>query len=116
MKRTSQFGCAAGSLLLALALTFSLATPSYAQEAEEDEFEGLAAGAGQEEVLIYCSACHSTRIVQQQGMNREGWIETLEWMVEEQGMSEIEEPDLTLVLDYLSKSYNVDRPNFPNKQ
>ncbi|WP_419903249.1 hypothetical protein [Kiloniella sp.] len=116
MKRSSQFGCAAGSLLLALALTFSLATHSYAQEAEEDETEGLAPGAGQEEVLIYCSACHSTRIVQQQGMNREGWDETLEWMVEEQGMSEIDEPDLSLILDYLAKHYSEDRPNFPNNK
>ncbi|MEH6629620.1 MAG: hypothetical protein V7776_02270 [Halopseudomonas aestusnigri] len=116
MKIKSLFGSANCSLLLALALVFSIAVPSYSQETEEDESEGLATGIGQEEVLIYCSACHSTRIVQQQGMNREGWIDTLEWMVEEQGMSEIEEPDLTLILDYLTKSYNVDRPNFPNKQ
>lgn len=116
MKIKSLFGRATGALLFAPALVFSLAIPSYSQETEEDEFEGLAAGAGQEEVLIYCSACHSTRIVQQQGMNREGWIETLEWMVEEQGMSEIDEPDLSLILDYLAKQYSEERPNFPNKQ
>ena len=34
-------------------------------------------------------------------------------MVEEQGMSEIEEPDRTQILDYLAAHYNTDRPNFP---
>ena len=37
----------------------------------------------------------------------------LEWMVEEQGMAEIDEPDLGVVLDYLTENYNTDRPNFP---
>ncbi|OUS17851.1 hypothetical protein A9Q97_01325 [Rhodospirillales bacterium 47_12_T64] len=114
MKKTSLLGCVAGSMLLAFALLPATTTPGYGQQAEEDEFEGLAAGVGQEEVLIYCSACHSTRIVQQQGMSRDDWAETLEWMVEEQGMGEIDEPDLSLILDYLAKHYNVDRPNFPS--
>lgn len=107
MIKTSLLGCAAVTLLLAFS------SSSYSQQAEEDEFEGLAAGPGQEEVLIYCSACHSTRIVQQQGLSRDEWLETLEWMVEEQGLEEIDEPDLSLILDYLAKHYNVDRPNFP---
>ncbi len=28
-------------------------------------------------------------------------------------MAEIEEPDLSTVLDYLTTNYNIDRPNFP---
>ena len=35
-----------------------------------------------------------------------------EWMVEEQGMSEIEEPDRTEILDYLAAHYNTDRQTF----
>jgi cytochrome c len=35
--------------------------------------------------------------------------------VEEQGMAEIEEPDLSIVLDYLAANYNEDRPNFPRR-
>ena len=116
MKKTSRLGRVASSMLLAYALFSFMASTSYSQQSEEDEFEGLVAGSGQEEVLIYCSACHSTRIVQQQGMPRVEWAETLEWMVEEQGMSEIDEPDLTLILDYLAKHYNVDRPNFPTNK
>lgn len=112
MTKTSLRRSAATACLLVSAL-FAFSGPSLGQDPEEDEFEGLVAGPGQEEVLIYCSACHSTRIVQQQGLSRDQWIETLEWMVEDQGMSEIDEPDLTLILDYLAKNYNIDRPNFP---
>ncbi|WP_085907603.1 hypothetical protein [Kiloniella majae] len=112
MTKTSLRRGAATAFLLA-SILFAFGSPSLGQDTDEDEFEGLVAGPGQEEVLIYCSACHSTRIVQQQGLSRDEWAETLEWMEEDQGMSEIEEPDLTLILDYLAKNYNIDRPNFP---
>lgn len=81
--------------------------------AEESEYGVLVDKRGVEEVHAYCTACHSERIVAQQGLDRDGWIELIEWMVDEQGMGEIDEPDLTLVLDYLSQHYNKDRPNFP---
>jgi cytochrome c len=54
-------------------------------------------------------------LVAQQGMTRERWDNVLEWMVEEQGMSEIEEPDRTIILDYLAENYNTDRPHFPRR-
>ena len=34
-------------------------------------------------------------------------------MQEEQGMGEIDEEDLAVILDYLSTNYGPDRPNFP---
>ena len=52
-------------------------------------------------------------IVAQQGLTRDAWEELFEWMVDEQGMDEIEEPELTEILDYLAAHYNEDRPNFP---
>jgi len=61
----------------------------------------------------YCTACHSEMIVAQQGQTREGWDKLLVWMVEEQGMYPIDEPDRAAILDYLSTHYNTDRPNFP---
>ena len=72
----------------------------------------LVAAAGVAETFAYCDACHSVRLVAQQGLDREDWIEMLEWMLDEQGMAEIEEPDLSAVLDYLTTNYNIDRPNF----
>ena len=52
-------------------------------------------------------------LVAQQGQTREGWDKLLNWMVEEQGMQEIEEPDRTEILDYLEAHYGPERPNFP---
>jgi cytochrome c len=79
------------------------------------EFGVLVAAKGAEETFIYCTACHSEMIVAQQGLTRDGWIESLEWMVDEQGMDEIEEPDFALVIDYLATNYGVERPNFPKR-
>ena len=70
---------------------------------------------GVEKTFAYCTACHSEMIVAQQGKSRKHWGDLLEWMVEEQGMTPIEEPDLTIILDYLAANYNEDRPNFPRR-
>lgn len=80
---------------------------------EESEYGLLVEAPGVEETFIYCTACHSEMIVVQQGKTREHWADLFEWMVEEQGMSEIEEPDRSIILDYLATHYNEDRPNFP---
>ena len=82
------------------------ATPR--QVAEADEWDGLPAGAGREEVYSLCGACHSLMIVKQQGLSRAAWDETLVWMVEEQGMPELDEESLGLVLDYLADHYGPD--------
>ena len=63
----------------------------------------------------YCTVCHSERIVAQQGLTREDWLEVLEYMVDEHGMAPIEGPDFGLVIDYLSTHYGPDRPNFPSQ-
>jgi hypothetical protein len=60
-----------------------------------------------------CIACHSEMIIAQQGQTREGWDEMLDWMVEEQGMPELEDEQRKTILDYLAEHYNTDRPNFP---
>ena len=73
----------------------------------------LVAGVGAFETHAYCTACHSERIVAQQGLTRPDWDELLEQMVEEHEMTPIEEPDRARVLDYLAAHYGPDRPNFP---
>ncbi|WP_025898398.1 hypothetical protein [Sneathiella glossodoripedis] len=92
-----------------------LAFGSPAAVGEESEYGVLVDKPGAEETYIYCAACHSEKIVAQQGLTRKDWEEVLVWMVEEQEMEPIEEPDYSIILDYLAKHYNVDRPNFPNK-
>ncbi len=100
---------------VAFAAMVSLAVfPAMAAE-EEPEFGLLVEKSGVEETHAYCSACHSERIVAQQGLTRKDWADLLEWMIDEQEMEPIEEPDYTIILDYLDKHYNTDRPNFPRK-
>lgn len=72
----------------------------------KQDWQGLPPGAGRDEVFYTCNACHSLMLVTQQGMSRDRWDETLDWMVEEQGMSEIKD-DTTrnLILDYLATHF-----------
>lgn len=77
--------------------------------ADEDEWLGLPEGEGREEVFYACQPCHSLKLVTQQGLDKYSWQETLEWMVEEQGMDQPEEEDLSLMLKYLSEFYGQDR-------
>lgn len=93
----------------------ALAVSAVAGQDRDSEYGFLVEAPGVEEVHAYCTPCHSEMIVVQQGKTRENWNELLEWMVEEQGMAPIDEPDRTVVLDYLAKHYNEDRPNFPQR-
>ena len=76
---------------------------------EEDEYQGLPPGAGHDETLGICSACHSMKLVTQQGLSRSTWTDVFEYMVEEHEMPRLEPEDHTLILDYLSKFYGPDR-------
>ncbi len=68
---------------------------------EAEEYGGLPAGLGREEVFYACQACHSLAIVKQQGLDRDSWDETLVWMVEEQEMDPLDPEERKVILDYL---------------
>ncbi|MCR9982563.1 c-type cytochrome [Vibrio diabolicus] len=65
----------------------------------------LAPGENMELVAAVCSACHSLHMVTQQGLSRQRWDETLDWMIEEQGMDELPGNDREAILKYLSTYY-----------
>lgn len=88
-------------------VTLFLVDPALAQDGVFHEAEGV------DLAYQYCTGCHSEMLVAQQGQSRDGWEKLFIWMVEEQGMPPIPEPDRTVLLDYLSEHYNTDRPNFP---
>ncbi len=75
-----------------------------------EDYDGLPAGPGQEEVYFLCIPCHSLAIVTQQRLSRRVWDEVLDWMVEEQAMPELEPADRALILDYLATHYTPDTP------
>lgn len=78
-------------------------------DAEEDEYQGLPPGTGRDEVFGLCGACHSLRLVTQQGLSRLSWGDVLVYMVDEHEMPELEPEDEKLVLDYLTRFYGPDR-------
>lgn len=83
---------ATAALLLALA-------PA---QAEENPWDPLPPGEGAEETYYACIACHSLRTVTNGGYSQLVWDELLDWMVEEQGMWELEPDERELILNYLS--------------
>lgn len=85
-----------------MAATLLLSLPPGAHTRDEAARSGLPEGKGREEVIYNCSSCHSIQTVAQQRLDREAWDETLLWMVEEQGMAELEPDKRRLILDYLS--------------
>ncbi len=85
-------------------------------QAEDDPFgSDWPEGPGREEAGYLCGACHSLRMVTQQGLSRSDWDETLDWMVEEQEMEPLEGEERELILSYLSEHFGVDhRPSRPD--
>jgi cytochrome c len=94
-------------------LCFAIAGGAHADD-DEAEYGALVDRPGVETTHAWCTACHSEMIVAQQGMSRHRWEQTLEWMVEEQGMPELDEEELDEILTYLAENYGEDRPNFPS--
>ena len=81
-------------------------------EAAESEWGGLPAGKGRNETFAFCTACHSAKLIIQQGMTRDQWDETLVWMVEEQAMPEPPTALRELILDYLATQFPPNRPHY----
>ncbi|WP_420346047.1 hypothetical protein [Pelagibius sp.] len=108
-------------LRLGALLAGALALPALGAAAEDDPFgPDWPEGPGREEAGYLCGACHSLRLVTQQGLSRSAWDETLDWMVEEQEMDEPEPEERELILSYLSEHFGIDhRPGhvgaFPNQ-
>ncbi len=95
--------CAAGLVLAAAS------GPAVAVD-DEALLESLPEGPGKEETFYFCHTCHSFLLVSQQRLSRAHWEETMDWMVEEQGMPEIDSEERTLILDYLETHYGEDVP------
>ena len=95
------------TMLAAAVLIWTAAAGSSPALADDETF-GLPDAPGREEVIAYCGACHSMKLVIQQGLDRKSWAETLIWMYEEQEMPELEPDEEKLVLDYLAQYVGPD--------
>ena len=90
------------SFLAATLAIFALTAPAIADERGIDDFPE---GKGREETANLCAACHSGRLVSQQGMTRAQWDETLDVMTERHKMPKIEGDERALILDYLAAAF-----------
>lgn len=95
-----------GKVTAALIITVSLLFPLYHVSAQKtDEESGLVIEKGFETVKEICTSCHSARMIIQNRMDRQGWLETIRWMQETQGLWEFEPETEKEILDYLSSHY-----------
>lgn len=62
--------------------------------------------AGEQLVQAHCAACHSLALVSQNRMSRQGWIRTIRWMQEKQGLWDLGAAEKPIV-DYLERNYGV---------
>ena len=94
-------------LLVFAFFAFSLAAPASAQQpvTEHETMESLPDHPGREETFGFCAACHSFKVVGRQGMSRERWADTLNWMTEKHSMPKLDDAELGVILDYLAKVY-----------
>ncbi len=71
----------------------------------QDTVETMPAGKGQEETFYLCAACHGTAIIKAQGMTRERWDSTFQYMVDRHGMADQDKADRDLIVDYLAEHF-----------
>ena len=103
------------SALIALTLLAPLAHGDESAEYEYDSATGLVVAPGHRLVVAHCTACHSAKIIIQQGLTLDGWGELIEWMQEEQGLWPIDDESLASILNYLATHYSTDRKHFKTK-
>lgn len=71
----------------------------------EEEPEQYPAHPNRDDAFYFCTPCHSFRIVAAQGMSRERWDESLDWMVQRHSMPDVQGEDRNKILDYLASAF-----------
>jgi hypothetical protein len=102
-------------------IVFGLSTNTLSIQAEEklthDPITGFVIGEYYEVVRAHCTACHSAKLVTQNRMTRESWLETIRWMQKSQGLWPLGAQEHN-ILDYLETYYSPiaisRRPPIPN--
>ena len=77
-----------------------------------DEETGFIIAKGFKMVKVVCTLCHSSQIVIQSRSDREGWLETIRRMQEEEGMVNLDQEIEKEILDYLSTYYGWKEGDF----
>ena len=101
---------ASASALATFAVLVALSAPDSAGQSKrvrplQEEPEHYPDGPSREETFYFCTPCHSFKIVAAQGMSRERWNETLDFMVARHKMPDVQGADRKKMLDYLSSAF-----------
>ena len=89
--------------------------PQFVPQAEDPD--SYPDGPGRDDAFYACGGCHAFKLVANQGLSRERWSETINYMTERHGMPKLEGKDREIILNYLAKTYppKPDRnPGFQN--
>jgi hypothetical protein len=73
--------------------------------ADERGIEDFPDRPGREEAANLCAACHTGRLVSQQGMTRAQWDETIDYMTARHGMPKLEGEEREVILSYLAQAF-----------
>ena len=97
---------AASLVLAAIGLAASASAVELAQFTPREEApEEFPPGPGREDTFYACTACHNFKLVAQQGMTRQQWEDSLQWMTDKHSMSPLLANEKKIVLDYLEATY-----------
>ena len=58
-----------------------------------------------DDTFYFCTACHGFKIIAQQGMSRERWNDTIDFMVNRHNMVDVQGEQREQMLDYLSTAF-----------
>ena len=107
--RGSQLAAILGGLVAAAACCLLVAADGVAQSRRErppqEEPEQYPDGPNREDTFYFCTPCHSFKIVATQGMSRERWDGTFNFMVTRHNMPDVQGQDREKMLDYLTTAF-----------
>jgi hypothetical protein len=66
---------------------------------------GLIIDQGYLKVKSECTVCHSAKLIIQNRTTREGWLKTIRWMQDTQGLHQLTAETEEEILTYLAKNY-----------
>lgn len=98
-------------LVLGAGLLFAASSAlAQAPAPSEETPEMFPAGPNRDEAFYACIACHNFKLVAAQGLSREKWGETLDWMVTKHNMPALEAEERGKVLTYLAETFPAKAP------
>lgn len=75
------------------------------QRPAEETPEQYPPGQHRDDTFYFCTGCHGFKIVAQQGMSRERWNETFDFMVKRHNMLDVQGELREQMLDYLAQAF-----------